>query len=432
MRCKSNGLCLQWTLIATTVLGLATSAPRPAEQPENASDLREALSLDISGDGLRDPVECILKGRDRIEARDGKTGALLWSSRCYMSKWGETNRLGRLQAPFLIDVNDDGLPDLIFPAEGCGGKAIVALDRKSGSVLWRVPADDLPMQTSDVGGAWGGDLVLFGGRILVASRNTAASKGTPDKQAGGVVALSPRNGAVLWRSAAPIRAIWEDSFQRSFEGVRTQSPESTSVSFEKVREMGVQSEYASGIYNPITRQFEGGFSPKTHPLPSLTRLADSVSHVITGPALLVAGGGLVQALRLDDGAGIWNWKVPRYRANEVVRPILLSRDSGIVYFGWLNPGGGSAPFSAVVASLDASSGATRWLRQFDLPLVETGWTQAHASVSLTVSDRVTIDYTSHNESTHPLKKNTNPSRVIVLDLGTGKDVPNDLPREPDN
>lgn len=118
--------------------------PIGVKDPVRQGDLERAPVLaDLTGDAVLDVV--IAAEEYGLLALDGRDGTRLWEVS------GQMGHGHGLNQPALLDVNDDGTPDLIWgtrteqafkgPGDRWGtyGDWLMALDGRDGSLLWQVP-----------------------------------------------------------------------------------------------------------------------------------------------------------------------------------------------------------------------------------------------------------------------------------------------------
>ena len=181
----------------------ALSIPTPAPAAERAGSDLDAVSVDISGDGVVDGIQVVLKGENHLECVDGATGQVLWESPCYLKDWGAQNSVGHVVGPKTRDINEDGLPDLIFQAQGCD--AIVALDRRTGRPLWSLPARETVGTSAVAPDLYRGrDLVDIGDLLAIGITDPGKLRPEEATVGGAIMALDPRDGSVRWRAPVPI------------------------------------------------------------------------------------------------------------------------------------------------------------------------------------------------------------------------------------
>jgi len=118
--------------------------PIEVESPTYQGDLERAPTLaDLTGDGLPDVI--IAAEEYGLLALDGRDGTRLWEVS------GQSGHGHGLNRPAVLDVNDDGTPDVIWGSRseqkyngpgdywGTYGDWVMALDGRDGSRLWQVP-----------------------------------------------------------------------------------------------------------------------------------------------------------------------------------------------------------------------------------------------------------------------------------------------------
>jgi outer membrane protein assembly factor BamB len=116
----------------------------PVKDSLTQGDIERAPALaDLTGDGVADVI--VAAEEYGLLALDGLTGARLWE---VSGQEGHGHGLG---SPICLDVNQDGVPDVIWGSRtediyqapndrwGTYGDWIMALDGRDGSLLWRHP-----------------------------------------------------------------------------------------------------------------------------------------------------------------------------------------------------------------------------------------------------------------------------------------------------
>ena len=98
--------------------------------------------VDVTGDGRPDVLVRRLTSRSFIEAYDGPTGNLLWSFSEFTppSVYADCNDFPYWDGMAAGDVNDDGVPDAVFPVhctrDGQNHNRLIAFNGRTGAVLW--------------------------------------------------------------------------------------------------------------------------------------------------------------------------------------------------------------------------------------------------------------------------------------------------------
>lgn len=412
---------LMVTLAATIcaagfMLAVEPEPPVPPADTAANNDVLARLTADINGDGIADRIVVDTTKKDHLDAVSGSDSSVIWTSACTMPEWGAMNQLGRVFAPVLHDINEDGLDDFIFSSRGC--KAIVALDHKTGAIVWQLPWKEAlgfstpPAEIRPGLNWWERDLRLEGDRLLLAVRRPTSKFMSGIKQSEILVALDPHTGELRWKGALPLAVVPQNvaKYREGFDAVRADSEAGMTL---RLRPAGSVVPYTSSPAPVSIGNTSIGFVISIELPITLQGIADTSRFLIADGRAIAASLVEVGAVWVHSGLRAWTWYFPEDIS--IFNPVLLSHGGRIFVAGWQNKA--FRADGVFVAALDAKSGREMWRRLLDEGFpTGSGKDPVRCKMNLTAGEQFTIDYQS------PLPDV--PSKRVVLDAGTGKTISN--------
>jgi hypothetical protein len=232
-----------------------------------------------------------------------------------------------------------------FP-DNSSGPLVISVDGATGATRWRV---DGPAQFSALGVALDPD-----GNALV----TAAQ----DHVRQDVSKYARDTGALLWSSAMPDYAVWDDALVRvDGNGDVVAAGAYELFASRTVVEDGLQIAKFRGTDGQLlwSRRFVNAFMATVHAL----RVLPDGDVVLAGD---FANG--VDLVRLEATTGATAWQ----RGDVGASDVLIDHEGQIVVSGTVNAPGTTIPVGDV-QRLDATNGSTLWRRQFSPDAYTVAW-----------------------------------------------------------